>query len=128
MAATREAAADPLRRAYRATDGWVQLDIESEADWKRLRAALGEFALANHQWDHHERHPADTGDYLPEFQLDISDDPRFTDRESRLVNAAALADILSEAFRHHTRREWLELLSARNIPCSATGRDAQQPA
>ena len=119
MAATT----DPLRRAYRATDGWVQLDVESEADWKRLRAALGEFALANHQWDHHERHPADTGDYLPEFQLDISDDPRFADRESRLANAAALADILSEAFRHHTRREWLELLSARNIPCGAPERE-----
>ena len=116
MAATT----DPLRRAYRATDGWVHLDIESEADWQRLRSALGEFALANHQWDHHERHPADTGDYLPEFQLDITDDPRFASHQARLTNADALSGILSEAFRHHTQREWLELLTARNVPCAAT--------
>ena len=111
---------DPLQRGYRATDGWVQLEIESEADWKRLRTALGEFALANHQWDHHERHPADTGDYLPEFQLDITDDPRFADHASRLANADALSGVLSEAFRHHTQREWLELLTARGVPASAS--------
>lgn len=120
MAATT----DPLRRAYRATDGWVHLEVESEADWRRLRGALGEFALANHQWDHHERHPADTGDYLPEFQLDITDDPRFADRESRLANAEALAGVLSEAFRHHTQREWLELLRAHGVPVG--GRAAEQ--
>lgn len=109
--------ADPLRRAYRAADGWVHLAIESDADWRRLRDALGESALANHQWDHHERHPADTGDYLPEYQLDIADDPRFATNAARLQHAAALSAILSEAFRRHTQREWLALLAARGVPC-----------
>ena len=108
---------DPLRRAYRAIDGWVHLEVESDADWQRLRDALGESALANHQWDHHERHPADTGDYLPEFQLDITDDPRFASHEARLQNAAALSSVLTEAFRHHTQREWVALLKARQVPC-----------
>ncbi len=116
MAAT----ADPLRRAYRAADGWVHLSVATEADWRRLRDALGESALANHQWDHHERHPADTGDYLPQFQLQVSDDPRFATPAARRANAEALSTVLSEAFRHHTQREWISLLEARGVPASAT--------
>ena len=61
--------------------------------------------MANHQWDHHERHPADTGDYLPQFQLQVSDDPRFATPAARRANAEALSTVLSEAFRHHTQRE-----------------------
>jgi len=75
--------------------------------------------LANHQWDHHERHPADTGDYLPQFQLQVSDDPRFATPAARRANAAALSAVLSEAFRRHTQREWLALLRARGVPAGA---------
>ena len=61
--------------------------------------------------------PPTQGTTLPEFQLDITDDPRFASHEARLQNAAALSSVLTEAFRHHTQREWVALLKARQVPC-----------
>ena len=107
---------DALQRAYRATDGWIHLTVESEAEWRRLRDTLGEAALADHQWDHHERHPADGEAYLPEYQLEISDDPRFATAAARRQHAAALSGVITEAFRFRTQREWVELFEARGVP------------
>ena len=107
---------DALQRAYRATDGWVHLTVTTDAEWLRLRDTLGEAALADHMWDHHERHPADGEAYLPEFQLQIEDDPRFVTTEQRLQNASELSTVLSEAIRFRTQQEWVGLFEARGVP------------
>ncbi len=110
-----------LQRAYRATDGWVHLVIRTDVEWCRLRDMLGEAALADHMWDHHERHPADGEAYLPEFQLHITDDPRFETAESRLAHASELSSVISAAFRNRTQREWADLLEARDVPYEVNG-------
>ena len=107
---------DALQRAYRATDGWVHLTVSGDDEWRRLRDMLGEAALADHMWDHHERHPADGEAYLPEFQLQIEDDPRFATAEARLEHAEDLSGVIAEAFRNRTQREWADLLEARGVP------------
>ena len=107
---------DALQRAYRATDGWVHLTIVEDDDWRRFRDMLGEAALADHMWDHHERHPADGEAYLPEFQLQIEDDPRFATSELRQQHARELSSVIAEAFRNRTQREWGDLLQARGVP------------
>lgn len=107
---------DALQRAYRAADGWVHLTVAADADWRRLRDTLGEAALADHMWDHHERHPADGEAYLPEFQLQIEDDPRFATAALRQRHAADLASVIAEAFRTRTQQEWADLLTARQVP------------
>ena len=108
---------DALQRAYRATDGWVHLTIATDEEWQRLRDALGEVALADHMWDHHERHPADGETYLPEFQLQVEDDPRFATAKLRLRHAADLSMVITEALRNRTQKEWLDLFDARDVPC-----------
>ena len=107
---------DALQRAYRATDGWVHLTVQNDDEWLRLRDTLGEAALADHQWDHHERHPADGEAYLPEYQLRISDDPRFATAAARRQHAEALSSVLTSAFRVRTQREWADLFEARDVP------------
>ena len=107
---------DALQRAYRATDGWLHLTIATEEEWRRLRDTLGEAALADHMWDHHERHPADGEAYLPEFQLQIEDDPRFATAQLRRKHAAELSTVITEALRNRTQREWADLFSARGVP------------
>ncbi len=107
---------DALKRAYRATDGWVHLNVATNDEWRRLRDMLGEAALADHMWDHHERHPADGEAYLPEFQLQIEDDPRFSSAEQRRKHASELSGVISEAFRFRTQQEWSDLLTARGVP------------
>ena len=107
---------DALQRAYRATDGWLHLRIETDDEWRRLRDTLGEAALADHQWDHHERHPADGEAYLPEFQLQIEDDPRFATAELRSQNAADLSTVITEAFRYRTQQEWVDCLRSSGRP------------
>lgn len=107
---------DALQRAYRATDGWVHLTISTNDEWQRLRDTLGEAALADHMWDHHERHPADGEAYRPEFQLQVEDDPRFATAELRLQNAAELSTVLTEALRNRTQKEWVDLFEARGVP------------
>ncbi len=107
---------DALQRAYRATDGWVHLTIATDAEWQCLRDTLGEAALADHMWDHHERHPADGEAYLPEFQLQIEDDPRFATAELRLQHASELSTVITEALRNRTQQEWVDLFEARGVP------------
>ena len=107
---------DALQRAYRATDGWLHLRIETDEEWRRLRDTLGEAALADHMWDHHERHPADGEAYRPEFQLQVEDDPRFATAELRLQHAADLSTVITEALRNRTQQEWIDLFEARGVP------------
>ena len=107
---------DALQRAYRAADGWVRIVVSTDDEWRQLRDMLGEAALADHMWDHHERHPADGEAYLPEFQLQIEDDPRFATAALRRRHASELSSVIAEAFRHRTQREWGDLLAARGVP------------
>ncbi len=107
---------DALQRSYRATDGWVHLKVETDDEWQRLRDTLGEAALADHMWDHHERHPADGEAYRPEFQLRVEDDPRFATAELRLKHAADLSTVITEALRFRTQKEWVDLFEARGVP------------
>lgn len=51
-------------------------------------------------------------DLCERFDLNwVNDDPRFSTRQGRAVNAPALKPILEEVFRHHPRTELMELLN-----------------
>ena len=68
-------------------------------------------------WDHHERHPADGEAYLPQFQLQIEDDPRFATAIERNNHALELSSVIAEAIRNRTQQEWIDLFDARGVPC-----------
>ncbi|TPG57111.1 CoA transferase [Roseomonas nepalensis] len=49
---------------------------------------------------------------------EMRDDPRFCSASARTTNAAAYFRLRMEALRERTTAEWLEVLSARDIPCA----------
>jgi crotonobetainyl-CoA:carnitine CoA-transferase CaiB-like acyl-CoA transferase len=49
-------------------------------------------------------------------RLDIAEDPRFTQRESRRQNYEALEKALAPAFKTRTRAEWLKRLETNDVP------------
>ena len=73
-----------LRRIYRARDGWLYLDAESEDSWIDLRSALGSEAL--------------------------SADERFASVRSRRRNDGPLSDALAQLLASHDVDHWLALL------------------
>jgi crotonobetainyl-CoA:carnitine CoA-transferase CaiB-like acyl-CoA transferase len=49
----------------------------------------------------------------------LREDPRFVDGNARVQNHAALEPILVETFRGRSRKEWLAVLEAADVPCGA---------
>jgi crotonobetainyl-CoA:carnitine CoA-transferase CaiB-like acyl-CoA transferase len=79
-------------QSFEAADGWLVVACPKEALWRSLCDALGEHWLA--------------------------EDERFSDLAARDRNREALLPLLQEAFAERTVVEWIELLSARKIPCA----------
>ena len=53
---------------------------------------------------------------LPEFQLQVEDDPRFASAELRLQHASELSTVITEALQNRTQKEWGDLFEARGVP------------
>ncbi len=81
----------PHRRPYATRDGYISVIAVSDAHWRRLFEAMGRAALI--------------------------DDPRFATIAARSDNVDALYGVLSEGMRERNSAEWLEILSALDIPC-----------
>jgi crotonobetainyl-CoA:carnitine CoA-transferase CaiB-like acyl-CoA transferase len=79
-------------QAFEAADGWLVVACPKETLWRGLCDALGRPALA--------------------------DDERFVDLAARDRNRDTLLPLLQEAFARRTVAEWIDLMSARRIPCA----------
>jgi crotonobetainyl-CoA:carnitine CoA-transferase CaiB-like acyl-CoA transferase len=77
--------------AFPARDRWFVLAAGNERLWAILCDAIG--------------------------QPDLKDDPRFADNKARLVNRAALREILSAAFQARDADAWLAEFTAAGLPC-----------
>jgi crotonobetainyl-CoA:carnitine CoA-transferase CaiB-like acyl-CoA transferase len=85
--------AHPLNAPYEAfatKDGYINLGAANQATWLRSIELLG---LA-----------------------DLGEDPRFKEASGRLVNRAALAEVLATEFRKRTSAEWLAALEQAKVP------------
>ncbi len=81
-------------QAFEASDGkWLAIAVVSDANWAGLCEVLG--------------------------LDDLIEDPRFSGNPSRVDNREVLIPLLSERVASRSRNEWLELLEARGVPCSA---------
>ena len=81
-----------LRRIYRARDGWLYLDAESEDGWAALRSALGPEAL--------------------------SEDERFASAQARAGSDGALSDALAGVFGSKDVDHWLAMLGGTAALCA----------
>jgi crotonobetainyl-CoA:carnitine CoA-transferase CaiB-like acyl-CoA transferase len=85
--------AHPLNAPYEAfqtNDGWITLGAANQTTWLRTVTLLKREELAN--------------------------DPRFETASGRLVNRAALAELLAAEFRKRSSEEWLALLEEAKVP------------
>jgi crotonobetainyl-CoA:carnitine CoA-transferase CaiB-like acyl-CoA transferase len=81
----------PHRRPYATKDGYISVIAVSDLHWGRLFEAMGRASLI--------------------------EDPRFATIAARSDNVDALYGVLSEGMLERTTAEWLEILSALDIPC-----------
>lgn len=86
----------PHRRPYPTKDGFISVIASSDAQYARLLAALG--------------------------RPELIDDPRFNTTAARALNIDAVLAVLTEGLRARTTAEWLEILSAADIPCGKANR------
>jgi crotonobetainyl-CoA:carnitine CoA-transferase CaiB-like acyl-CoA transferase len=78
---------------YPTADRDIVIGLGSSKDWPRFCRAVG----------------------LPELE----NDPRFAEDEARLANRDALDEILAARLRQRPAADWIALLVANSIPCSA---------
>jgi crotonobetainyl-CoA:carnitine CoA-transferase CaiB-like acyl-CoA transferase len=85
----------PLRRLYRAREGWVCLSMpgeeQDETGWAALCVAAG--------------------------RSELTSDPRFRDAAARVQHRVALADVLEGLFATRDADEWERLLIAAAVGC-----------
>jgi len=81
----------PHRRPYATKDGYISVIAASDAHWRRLFEAMGRPTLI--------------------------EDVRFATIAARSANIDALYAVLGECMRERTTKDWLETLSALDIPC-----------
>ena len=77
---------------YEAADGWIALDVETDAEWAALAGALGE--------------PA------------IDADPRFADTAARAINDAALTDQIGGHLRTASADSWIKAFTDEGVPAA----------
>jgi formyl-CoA transferase len=76
---------------FRARDRWLTLGALNQRQWEMLCQVAG--------------------------RSDIIDDPRFSTNQDRVINRAALAEVLNETFATRDAEEWLLQLQEVGIPC-----------
>jgi crotonobetainyl-CoA:carnitine CoA-transferase CaiB-like acyl-CoA transferase len=81
----------PLRRLYRAREGWVCLSLPDEAQWKAFCVAAG--------------------------RDDLAPDERFADAPARERNSDALVQVLTALFATRDADDWEHLLAPNGIGC-----------
>ncbi|HEY7197014.1 MAG TPA: CoA transferase [Gaiellaceae bacterium] len=79
-------------QAFEAADGWLVVACPKESLWRALCATLEEPELAT--------------------------DERFSDLARRDANREALVPLLKQAFARRSVAEWIELMTARGVPCA----------
>jgi crotonobetainyl-CoA:carnitine CoA-transferase CaiB-like acyl-CoA transferase len=77
-------------RLYETADGWLQLAVVTEEQWRSLCGEL----------------------HVPE----LVDDPRFADAAARDTNRTELEALLGECFKHRTALTWMRLLADVGVP------------
>jgi len=82
---------EALDRLYETREGWIVIVVDTDARFQALCKTLG----------------------VPELAADA----RFTTREKRLANDAALIAALEARFRTDTAEHWFKLLDAADVPC-----------
>jgi crotonobetainyl-CoA:carnitine CoA-transferase CaiB-like acyl-CoA transferase len=85
----------PHRRPYQTKDGYISVIAVSDAQWKKLFAAMG----------------------VPH----LIDDPRFSTMQGRTKHVDELYGTLTEGMRHRTTAEWIAELQPADIPCGRAG-------
>ena len=83
----------PHRRPYQTKDGYISVIAHSDAQWRKLFAAMD----------------------VPH----LADDPRFNTVQSRTANIDAVYGTLTEGMKNRTTAEWVALLREADIPCGA---------
>lgn len=76
---------------YRCRDGYINLGVGNEAQWRNFCRAAGNAALA--------------------------DDPRFRTNADRVRHRQELNAVLEPLIQQRTRQEWVELMRAAGVPC-----------
>lgn len=79
-------------QGFRTSDGWILAGANNDPAWRRMSAAMGVPALAEH--------------------------PDYATSGARVRNRAALIGLLEPLFLQKTHAEWEAILEGANIPCS----------
>jgi len=77
-------------QAFRTSDGWITLGAANQTSWLRLLKVLD--------------------------SPDLTDDPRFADNRSRMMNLTDLESVLNGIFVERTTSEWLDRLEQGGVP------------
>lgn len=78
-------------QAFATADGWVAIGVGNDAQFRRFCEVIG--------------------------RPELADDPRFRTNSDRVVNRGVLIPILEEVFKTRTTAEWIEALTAAELPC-----------
>jgi len=78
-------------QAFATSDGWVAIGVGNDAQFRRFCDVIG--------------------------RPELADDPRFRTNSDRVINRDVLTPILEEIFKTRTTDEWIEALTAAELPC-----------
>jgi formyl-CoA transferase len=78
-------------QAFATSDGWVAIGVGNDAQFRRFCDVIG--------------------------RPELADDPRFRTNSDRVINRDVLIPILEEIFKSRTTDEWIEALTAAELPC-----------
>lgn len=78
-------------QAFATADGWVAVGVGNDAQFRRFCQVIG--------------------------RPELADDPRFKTNSDRVVNRASLIPLLEAVFKTRTTAEWIEALTAAELPC-----------
>jgi formyl-CoA transferase len=78
-------------QAFATSDGWVAVGVGNDAQFRRFCDVIG--------------------------RPELADDPRFRTNSDRVINRDVLIPILEEIFKTRTTDEWIEALTAAELPC-----------
>jgi formyl-CoA transferase len=76
---------------FATSDGWVAIGVGNDAQFRRFCDVIG--------------------------RPELADDPRFRTNSDRVINRDVLIPILEEIFKSRTTDEWIEALTAAELPC-----------